>query len=297
MDKIFFEAITDFRFGKKFLYNDFWVNKFNFDEKNKLKNYKVYDIKIPEILKTDVRNIVKNHIPYSFAIKAEFKLNAPLHIKDDDEFYIIPNPMLKEKVFKIPMIRGSSWKGTLLKAGIDIFKEEANLEYLRSIFRIFGVGNSEYRELFDENDKVIKDNILLFLTLEMGVDVRKDLEEQLAQYFKTKAQKGRAVFYPTYFNKLSLEVINPHDRRTKAGTKPIFYEVVPKSSYGELQIVYIPFDRILKKDEEIKKEAENDLKFLQKCIDKVAQNGVGAKTKLGWGKFEIEKKECVWSRK
>ncbi|WP_457561840.1 RAMP superfamily CRISPR-associated protein [Caminibacter pacificus] len=264
-------------------------------KKDKPKNriYQIGNISKPkELINIDI----KNYIPNTFAIKIKFKLTAPYFSKDDDEFYIISNPCLKEKVFKVPMVRGSGWKGALLKAAIEIFKEEKEHKHLESIFRIFGVGNNEYRELFDKNDKVIKDKILLFLAMEIGISIEKSMEEQLEKYFKTKAQKGRAVFYPTYFEKFSLEVINPHDKKTKAGTNPIFYEVVPKGSEGELQIVYIPFDAVLEKNEEIKKQAEQDLEFLQKCINKVAQNGIGAKTKLGWGKFElVEEIRPVWS--
>jgi len=261
-----------------------------------LKNQnKVWEIEKELIPKNEID--ITSHIPHTFAIKTKFKLTSSYFSKDDDEFYIISNPCLKEHVFKVPMVRGSSWKGALLKAGIEIFKEKKSPEYLGNIFRIFGVGNSEYRELFDKNDKVIKNKILLFLAMEMGVSLDKSLEGQLKSYFKTKAQKSRAIFYPTYFDRLSLEVINPHNRKTKAGTNPIHYEVVPKDTEGELQIVYIPFDGVLEKDEVIKKQAEDDLAFLQKCIEKVAQNGIGAKTKLGWGKFEIINNDSYWSGK
>ena len=195
------------------------------------------------------------------------------------------------------MVRGSGWKGALLKAGIEIFKDEKNHQYLGSIFRIFGVGNNEFRELFDKNDKVIENKIMLFLVMEMGVNFEEDIATQLQKYFKTKAIKGRAIFYPTYFEKLSLEIINPHNRKTKAGTNPIHYEVVPKGEKGVLKIIYIPFDGINQKNDDIKKEAEQDFEFLSKCIEKVSQNGIGAKTKLGWGRFEITKRTCYWSER
>lgn len=102
-----------------------------------------------------------------------------------------------------------------------------------------------------------------------------------------QVHKGRAIFYSTYFNRLSLEVINPHSRKTRAGTNPIHYEVVPKETDGTLQIVYIPFDAVLTEDEEIKKQVKVDIEFLTKCIEKIAEIGVGAKEKLGWGRFEI----------
>lgn len=71
---------------------------------------------------------VKKLPPYSFIIQANFKLKQPYFSKDDDEFYIIQNPILKEKVFKVPMIRGSGWKGSLASAFKDLINEEANLE-------------------------------------------------------------------------------------------------------------------------------------------------------------------------
>jgi CRISPR-associated protein Cmr2 len=160
-----------------------------------------------------------------------------------------------------------------------------------------------------EEDK-LKKFLLRYLIFNLNVTVEfdiieKDWEEIIKKCFKLnfknifddkneyyEAKKGRAIFYPTYFDKLSLEIINPHDRRRRAGTNPIHYEVVPKGTDGTLQIVYIPFDGILRKNEELKKEVEQDLEFLCKCIEKVADLGVGAKTKLGWGTFEITKRFC-----
>ena len=121
----------------------------------------------------------------------------------------------------------------------------------------------------------------------LAVNVNNDVKDIFKKYKKSKAQKGRAIFYPIYFNKLSLEIINPHNRKTKAGTNPIHYEVVPKGSSSQLQIVYIPFDIVTENNEVIKNEADEDLKFLKACIQKALDNGIGAKTKLGWGKADI----------
>jgi len=91
-----------------------------------------------------------------------------------------------------------------------------------------------------------------------------------------------------------LEIINPHDRRKRAGTVPIHYEVVPKNTEGILQIVYIPFDGILKRDNELKEEVEQDLDWLCKAIEILSDEGIGAKTKLGWGRFRVlEKIYCI----
>jgi len=65
---------------------------------------------------------------------------------------------------------------------------------------------------------------------------------------------------------------------------------VPKETEGTLQIVYIPYDAVLMKEKEIKNEVKADIEFLTKCIEKVSENGIGAKTKLSWGRFEIKER-------
>ncbi len=281
---------------------------------------------------SNIKNLIDKLPQYSFAIWVKFNLIAPYFSKDDDEFYIIQNPVLKEKVFKIPMVRGSSWKGALAGAFKKLLNEEnessKRKEIIESYLRIFGAGSEnikvieEYLREKSKNLKEFKDKILEFMLFELGIKVNKGLIdniknssdeqallEELKKQISSKIQKsnlpiefqthkGRAIFYPTYFDKLSLEIINPHDRRKRAGTVPIHYEVVPKDTEGILQIIYIPFDGILKSDDELKSEAEEDLKILCKAIEKLADEGIGAKTKLGWGRFElVEKSFCINSDK
>ena len=271
------------------------------------------------INKNNLKNLINNSIPYSFGIWMEFKLKQPYFSRDDEEFYLIQNPVLKEKVFKVPMIRGSGWKGALANAGRELIKEKYESENyiwkdVFSYLRIFGTGNEDFRNLMDmlnkHNYDELKKSLIRYVLFNLGAPIKLSdlelndgIEEFIKKYFNEfenkflstdnkkyyETKKGRAVFYPTYFDKLSLEVINPHSRKTRAGTNPIHYEVVPKDTEGILQIVYIPFDGILKKNEELKKEVEQDLEFLCNCIEKVADLGIGAKTKLGWGTFEFLK--------
>ena len=279
--------------------------------------------------KNNLKNLISNLPRYSFAVWIKFKLIAPYFSKDDDEFYIIQNPILKEKVFKIPMVRGSSWKGSLAGAFKKLFNEENNVdnrkEIIESYLRIFGAGSENIKIIEDylrersKNLKEFKNTILEFMLFELGMKITKgDLDEiknendenKLIEILNNKisqkiqkslshlpvefqTHKGRAIFYPTYFDKLSLEIINPHNRRKRSGTVPIHYEVVPKDTEGVLQIVYIPFDGILKTNDELKIEAEHDLKILCKAIEKLADEGIGAKTKLGWGRFEARKENKI----
>jgi len=268
--------------------------------------------------KNDIKNFVEKLPRYSFAVWVNFKLLEPYFSKDDDEFYIIQNPVLKEHVFKVPMVRGSSWKGALAGAFRKLLNDNSEKsKIIESYLRIFGAGSESIKEIESylrekaSDLKDFKNNILEFILFELGMKVTKDyideieaennedkliqkLQEKISQKIKKndlptefQTHKGRAIFYPTYFDKISLEIINPHDRRKRAGTVPIHYEVVPKDTEGILQIVYIPFDGVLKKDKDLKEEVEQDLKYLCQAIKTLADEGIGAKTKLGWGRFEM----------
>ncbi len=307
--------------------------------KNKKYKYSIGDIqkikKISGIYENpqNLQNYINKLPKHSFAIWVKCKLEAPYFSKDDNEFYIIQNPIIKESNFKVPMVRGSSWKGALASAFKVLIKEENNnkREKIDSFLRIFGAGSESIKAIesyiFDNNKnlKKVKEGLLKFILFELGLKVDSNLIkeinsvenkdgiiniiknklskklENIQQNFPAKllTHKGRAIFYPTYFDRLSLEIINPHDRRKRAGTNPIHYEVVPKGGEGIFQLIYIPFDGILQKDDEIKNEAKQDLEFLKECIKKAFKNGIGAKTKLGWGRADIKDEDIqvFWSER
>jgi len=273
--------------------------------------------------KGKMKKLIEKLPKYSFGVWVEFKLLEPYFSKDDDEFYIIQNPVLKEHVFKVPMVRGSSWKGALAGAFKKLLNDEDNNkpEIIESYLRIFGCGSDSIKEIESylkektKDLKDFKDKVLEFMLFELGmrIDIEtikkikdakdengllKLLKDKISDKFKKsqsnlpiefQTHKGRAIFYPTYFDKISLEIINPHDRKTRAGINPIHYEVVPRDTEGFLQIVYIPFDGALKKIDDLKEEVEQDLKCLCKAKEMLSNEGIGAKTKLGLGRFEIKK--------
>ncbi len=276
------------------------------------------------ITKTEeLKDFVKNLIPYSFAIHGKIKLSSPYFSRDDDNFYLIQNPCLKETVYKVPMVRGSSWKGAITAAGMELINKEP--KRFSSFVRIFGTGSDEYRSLlsyFKEKDskgnskEKLVELLLKYLLFELGKklnrndieEIKKNPENWMEVNLKVhnndftnrtgfpylQIHKGRAIFYPSYFDKLSLEVINPHSRKTRAGTNPIHYEVVPKDAETVLQIVYVPFDGVMTKNSDLEEQVKNDLEFLLMCIERVGEKGIGAKTKLGWGRFEINKENSVY---
>ncbi len=278
---------------------------------------------------TDLQNYINNLPKYSFAIWFKFKLKAPYFSKDDDEFYIIQNPILKETNFKVPMIRGSGWKGALASAFRDLISEEGlenRKKKIESFLRIFGAGSESIkaieRYMLGKGSSLekAKEKLIEFLLFELGLEIDRNLinrvdkisskselleiikdnlskkleENQKNLHLEFQTHKGWAIFYPTYFDRLSLEIINPHDRRKRAGKNPIHYEVVPAETEGIFQLIYIPFDGIVKDDETLKKEVKEDLNNLCGAIEILSDKGIGAKTKLGWGRFEIlDKRVCL----
>jgi len=275
---------------------------------------------------TNLQEYIKQLPKYSFAIWFKFKLKAPYFSKDDDEFYIVQNPILKETNFKLPMVRGSAWKGALANAFRELFKENYvnKKNKIDSFLRIFGTGSESIKTIEQalskkaRNFEKAKEKLPEFLLFELGVEVKREdlqeiknkrnreelkkfLEDKLSEKLKEnqknlpiefQTHKGRAIFYPTYFDSLSLEIINPHDRRKRAGTNPIHYEVVPAETEGIFQLIYIPFDAVLKSDEDVKDEAQKDLENIIEALKQLSEKGIGAKTKLGWGKFEIRYLSC-----
>jgi CRISPR-associated protein Cmr2 len=101
-----------------------------------------------------------------------------------------------------------------------------------------------------------------------------------------KGQAGRLYFYPTFFDKIGLEVINPHDRKTGTGkTGPILLECVPANATGEFVLLYVPFGSV-KSD-----EVAADLKLVVEGIQAMLTvYGFGAKTSSGFGIADIQGK-------
>lgn len=253
-------------------------------------------------------------IPGSFGIQAEFNLKSPYYSRDDDEFYIIDNPILKDKIWKVPMIRGSSWKGLFFGAvckKLNNFVETGNMDnvikYFLSTMRVFGTGSEEVRMLEKEidkhfkrggNEKTIFDKLIKYGLEELGINLmitrgEKSVVEQVWTQIKDSINvgKGRMIFYPTYFDKLSLEIINPHNRRTKAGSQPIYYEVVPEDTKGRFQVLYVPYDAIMIPVNELKNQVQSDIEFIKNIIKDVSDSGIGAKNKLGWGRFVVDREK------
>jgi hypothetical protein len=178
---------------------------------------------------------------YSFVIQIRFMLTRPLYSRDDVHFYLHENPLMKDSVFKVPMIRATGWKGTLRETARRLSKDWPAL-----VDGLFGAAA-------DDPDE------------ESG-------------------QKGRLTFYSTFFDAMDLEVINPHSRRTKAGTVPIPMEVVPPGATGYFTLAYVPFNLLGLVEDAARQQVAADLTLTVQMIERtMCRYGFSAKRSRGYG--------------
>lgn len=72
--------------------------------------------------------------PGSWFLQFTFTLAKPYLSKDDNPFYIIDNPIVRDKVFQLPMVRPTSWKGNLYSALWQMGYDKENDEQMRRLF-------------------------------------------------------------------------------------------------------------------------------------------------------------------
>jgi len=189
-------------------------------------------------------------------IEVRFTLETPWHSKDDRPFHVLDNPVRKDRVFGVPYMSAASWKGLLRWA----CRMQADL---------FGHLKSHDMKMDDwkEPDWIVH----LFGN-------EKDENERF--------RHGALVFYPTWFNKIGFEVINPHSRARRAGRQPVYYEVVPAETKGRLRLLYAPLPGAIEVDEVKPPDVIDSL------IDSIAalleKYGISAKRTAGWGAAKIK---------
>ncbi|GAB4558046.1 MAG: hypothetical protein Kow0047_02850 [Anaerolineae bacterium] len=190
------------------------------------------------------------------ALQVDFELLTPWYSKDDRVFHLLDNPVRKDRVFGVPFMAASSWKGMLRWA----CRMQARLQE-----------HFEAGKRFE--DWTDPDWILHLFGNERG-------EEE-----HEKLHQGALVFYPTWFDRIGFEVINPHSRERRAGTQPIYYEVVPPGAKGTFSLLYAPWPGM---NPEAKPED-----VLPKLLDAIealfTTYGISAKRTVGWGTAKIEK--------
>lgn len=187
-------------------------------------------------------------------LQVDFELLTPWYSKDDRVFHFLDNPVHKDRIFGMPFMSAASWKGMLrwacrMQAGLRKHLEEGK----------------PFRGWEDPNW------ILHLFGNEKGEE--KDFHQ------------GALVFYPTWFDRIGFQVINPHSRERRAGTQPIYYEVVPPDAKGTLYLLYAPWPGMSREA-----DPRDALPRLLKAIeDLLTTYGISAKRTVGWGTAKITK--------
>jgi CRISPR-associated protein Cmr2 len=230
----------------------------------------------------------------SWFIQFTFVAAKPWMSKDDDPLYVAEsvNPVRKDKVFRVPMMAASSWKGllrwTVMKVDLidneDRQTDDQFAERRLAHSLIFGDEKGE-------EPGEAKDFAAFLDGLKPGA---KDIYRQKARrHFNVAGNKdmphhrGRLNFYPTFFDAIDLEVINPHSRKTRAGTQPIYLECVPAGANGTLSLLHVPFDLIGHASTDVIRQAKEDLQLVAEGIQALMLTyGFSAKRTSGFGAAE-----------
>lgn len=181
----------------------------------------------------------------AWALRIPFTLRQAYLSRDDQTFHLLDNPLKKEWVFKAPYLAASGWKGALRSA----------MRQMRG-----------YDKLED-----------------------KARDEQMLRLFgnvkgeETAFVAGRLHFFPAFFDRLGLEVINPHDRVKGVGERgPILFECAPVGAKGTFMLLYVPLGAKVSAE-----EIAIDLEEVARGIREMLINyGFGAKTSSGFGVAE-----------
>ncbi len=212
--------------------------------------------------------------PRWIGVEVVFTLQTPWYSKDDRPFHVLDNPVRKDRVFGVPFMSASSWKGLLRWA--CRMQEEKFHDYLKE---------NNTMENWNEPDW-----INLLFGKEKGKEQKRKQEQEQGRDKKPEA--GTLVFHPTWFKKIGFQVINPHKRATRAGTNPIIYEVVSPGTTGTLSLLHAPFGR------EDQKEEIQALGNLANAVNALLTvYGFSAKRTAGWGAASVDaEKSMVWTQ-
>jgi CRISPR-associated protein Cmr2 len=221
----------------------------------------------------------------SWILEFPITLEKPFLSQDDIPLYIIDNPIRKDKVFGIPFTSPMAWKGNLRWTMMKIFLEPKTNqpnEFAETRFQhtlLFGT------EKGWEEKPVGWTRYLDNLCPDAKTAYRKRLKEF---FRKEKAEdvhlEGMLYFYPTFWNKMDIMVINPHYRKTKTGKNPIYFEVLPEGAEGVFRLVYVPFYWFgLLKDKLMEKVIEDLDSVIKGVKEMMLTYGFSAKKSSGFG--------------
>lgn len=244
----------------------------------------------------------------SFFLQVRFTLSKPYLSRDDEAVYVIDNPLKKEKVFSVPYIAPASWKGNLrwttMYLRIALPLEQKKREPLDAVGEAqaqkeceaycASLAEERLRQtlLFGSEQgwqEERADGWTKYLDELLGESAAKKYRESLRAHFNVAEDKpvphsqGRLQFFPTYLDRIDLEVINPHDRKTRTGKQPIYFEVSPAGAKGVFNLLYLPFE-LVGDEEAMRASAQSDLvAVIEGVRGMFLDYGFAAKKSSGFG--------------
>jgi CRISPR-associated protein Cmr2 len=251
--------------------------------------------------------------PGSFFLKMPFILNEPYASKDDESFYISENPLRKDVVFKVPMASASGLKGALRWVAHknlrdSLLNNELQVDAIQErcrIVRLFGTEKGGIEEVDSEKMERELDNL-------MGEEKTREFRNEVRDKRicnKLGMSKGCLYFYPVFFDQIGMLIINPHNRKKKAGTQPIDIEYVPSMGKGEFCLMYSSVQYPKMEKELIQKDWKDPASWIHEMFTlygfsakKTSGLGIIRDTLPSQGKFYYrdfvteEKHECAFNK-
>ncbi len=197
----------------------------------------------------------------------------------------------------MPYVAPSQWKGSLRSSMVlDLIKDSPLPEdFAQRRFRMAVLFGDEK----GEEPGSIK-GLAKYLDEKGGEEASEIYRQLVKQCFNGEPNeslphhKGVLHFYPTYFGKIGIEVINPHQRDTGAGKLPIYFECVPDGDESTFSLLYVPLRGPEMSHEDAKKQASQDLEVVAEGIRAMMTiYGIGAKTSSGFGVARDDKIEAT----
>ncbi len=190
----------------------------------------------------------------SWYIQFTFTLATSYLSKGIEAFDLLDNPIIRDKVYGVPLVPASSWKGGLRAAALMHLLD----------------GQAPDQRGEHRSDKDTLDALAMDAPMRRLFGNPKGAEGDF--------QAGRLHCFPTGFQMTKCEVINPHDRARRVGKQPILLECVPAGQQGTFTALYVPFGVST-----FQESADDLILCVQAIHDLLLQWGIGAKKSDGNG--------------
>jgi CRISPR-associated protein Cmr2 len=216
-------------------------------------------------------------------LRFRFTLAKRYVSRDDAVFFPTDNPLRREHVFKVPMIAAATWKGSLRAAAVERLIVGGSADQIGdriALRELFGDEKAEDEEGSSDGGES-QHKLRAFIDRQASATKKAFGERCPVDQHK----RGRLIFFPSWFKKTVLDVLNPRDKAKRTGTVPISLEAVPSGEESSFTLLYLPFD-LLGKPAEIAGAQRRDWKLTGEALAQMLlKTGFGAKKSSGCGRI------------